>query len=619
MDRIDIHIEVPAVGALDLTLPPPCRGDGRGGSPGYCPPGNVSRNAITPLAWATGCAPMRRLTGKCWNKWRSLIRAGGRCWPGLVEMMKLTARGYHRVLRVARARWRTLTALTGSVKLISPKRSVTGRRRPIRTRTTKVRNPVCENSRFQSQKLVGRHRNLSPSAPDRHIQYGGFPAVSPITLVLSTLGYWLTQEGVDAETIGLLAVVTMPYSLKFLWSPLIDWIKLPLLHTSIGRRRSWLFLIQAGLTAAILFLGSTNPVEGAILTGLGALLVSFMSASQDIVLDAYRIEILEDEELPAGAAMIQFGYRTGNYISGTGGLALAALYDWHVAYYVLSLQVLSGLIPALLLGEPKGDGHELVEEETEVIEHWLEEDSKAPTALSLFVENFYLSVVVPFKEFTKRHGWMLILLFIVLLKIGDGMASVMTPVLVVDLGFSNAEIIYANKTVGAIALLIGIFVGGLLLKWTGTYRGLFIAAVLMMVSNLSFAVLNEVGYNVPLLAFTIGFESFASGIGGTLAIAYLSGLCNLAYTATQYALLSSLASVGRGFLAAPSGFGYAEWGATNFFVFTTIAALPAIGLLVLDAQAGLRFRRPPGSKADLTFFSPPGTGDRGGSGPSSAA
>ncbi|WP_321393384.1 AmpG family muropeptide MFS transporter [Emcibacter sp.] len=414
----------------------------------------------------------------------------------------------------------------------------------------------------------------------------GISSGFPLTLVLSTLGYWLSQEGVDAETIGLLAVVTMPYSLKFLWSPLIDWIKLPLMHKSFGRRRSWLFLIQAGLTAAVLFLGSTNPKEGAMLVGLGALLVSFMSASQDIVLDAYRIEILTDEEQPAGAAMIQFGYRIGNYISGTGGLALAALYDWHVAYYVLSLQVLCGVLPALLLGEPKRDGHELVEQETEAVEHWLKDEVHAPTALSLFVENFYLSVIVPFKEFMSRHGWMLILLFIILLKIGDGMASVMTPVLLVDLGFSNAEIIYANKTVGAIALLIGIFVGGLLLKWTGTYRGLFIAAVLMMVSNLSFAVLNEVGYNVPLLAFTMGFENFASGLGGTLAIAYLSGLCNLAYTATQYALLSSLASVGRGVLAAPSGFGYAEWGPTAFFIFTTIAAIPAIILLFWMRKLG---------------------------------
>ena len=414
----------------------------------------------------------------------------------------------------------------------------------------------------------------------------GISSGFPLTLVLSTLGYWLSQEGVDAETIGLLAVVTMPYSLKFLWSPLIDWIRLPVLARLFGRRRAWLFLIQAGLTAAVLFLGSTNPVEGALLTGIGALLVSFMSASQDIVLDAYRIEILEDEELPAGAAMIQFGYRIGNFVSGAGGLWLAAQYGWHAAYYILSLQVLFGVIPTLLLGEPKRDGHELVEQETKAVEHWLEDEVHAPTALGLFMENFYLSVVVPFKEFMSRHGWMLILLFIILLKIGDGMASVMTPKLIVDLGYDNNEIIFANKTVGFFALLVGIFAGGLLLKMTGTYRGLFISAVLMMISNLSFAVLNEVGHNVPLLAFAVGFENFASGLGGTLAIAYLSGLCNLAYTATQYALLSSVASVGRSFLAAPSGFGYAEWGATNFFIFTTLAALPAIGLLFWMRRLG---------------------------------
>ncbi len=442
-------------------------------------------------------------------------------------------------------------------------------------------NPLLNFSRWwQAIEIYRRPRLLG-------IFSMGISSGFPLTLVLSTLGYWLSQEGVSPETIGVLSLVTLPYSLKFLWAPLIDWLQLPRLHGRLGRRRSWLLVIQTGLTVSIVLMGSTSPAEGALLTGLAALLVAFMSASQDIVLDAYRIEILEDEELPAGAAMIQFGYRIGNFVSGAGGLYLAALYGWHVAYWILALQILFGMIPALLMGEPKGDGRELVKKETRAVERWLRGERRLPSAGALLVENLYLSVVVPFKEFMERRGWLVILLFIMLLKVGDGMASVMTPKLVVDNGFTNVEIIFANKTVGFFALLAGIFSGGLLLKVAGTYKGLLISAILMAVSNLSFAVLAELGHHVPFLAFTIGFENFASGVGGTVAIAYLSGLCNLAYTATQYALLSSLASVGRGFLSAPSGFIYSEWGAAAFFVFTTFAAVPAILLLVAMNRRGI--------------------------------
>jgi len=414
----------------------------------------------------------------------------------------------------------------------------------------------------------------------------GISSGFPLTLILSTLGFWLAQEGISAKTIGLLSLATLPYSIKFIWAPLIDRLQLPGLGGRFGRRRSWLFFIQSGLFLSVLFLGSTNPAENAGLTALAAVLVGFMSASQDIVLDAYRIEILKDEELPAGAAMIQYGYRIGNLIAGAGGLALAAIYGWHVTYYILAFMVLFGAVPALLMGEPATKNQDLIEQETEKVAKFLDVESTGPSIWTMLAENIYLSVIVPFKEFMTRKGWLLVLLFIILLKVGDGMASVMTSKLITDLGFTNEEIIFANKSVGFVALMIGVFVGGLVLKIFGTYRGLLFSAVLMAISNLSFAVLAELGHSVPFLAFTIGFENLATGMGGTVAIAYLSGLCNLAYTATQYALLSSLASVGRGFLAAPSGFGYDEWGAAVFFIFTTFAAIPAIILLMVMKRRG---------------------------------
>lgn len=414
----------------------------------------------------------------------------------------------------------------------------------------------------------------------------GIASGFPITLILATLGIWLSQEGISKSTIGLLALVTIPYSLKVLWGPLMDGLRLPVLHRLFGRRRSWLFVVQVGLGVSIFLLGSVDPADGAWKIGVAAFFLAIMSASQDLVIDAYRIEILEDEEMPAGAAMTQFGYRIGNFIAGAGALYLASEYDWHVAYWAMIALLLCGCIPALLCGEPMQKGQALIAKEQAVIKGWLARQGNLSEALKAVVENFYVMVVVPFKEYISRRGWWVILLFIVLLKIGDGMAAIMTSPLMVDLNFTNMEIIYANKSVGFIALLVGIFSGGVLLKYAGTYRGFMIAAVLMMVSNLSFAVLNELGHNVNFLAFTIAFENFSSGLGGTLAIAYLSGLCNLAYTATQYALLTSFASMGRNFLSAPSGYLQEYLGWTDFFIFTTFAALPGVILLLVMKNYG---------------------------------
>ena len=416
------------------------------------------------------------------------------------------------------------------------------------------------------------------------IFFMGISSGFPLTLLLSSLGFWLIDEGVSKSTIGLLTLSLFPYFLKFLWAPALDSLRIPLLHRLFGRRRSWLIVIQIGLGLAIIGLATASPGEDPLYFGLMAMLVCFMSASQDLVIDAYRIEILSDEEMPAGAAMTQFGYRVGNLLAGVGTLKLADWYGWEIAYLSMPVLLLFGLVPVLIFGEPLLRGKHLIEKEINAVRGWMSKDGSE--TYHRIVENTYMAVIVPFKEFVQRRGWWVILLFILLLKVGDSTAAVMTAPLIGDLGFSKDEIIWANKTVGFMAVLLGAFCGGILLNRLGTYRGLMVAAILMMVTNLSFAVLAEFGRNVDMLVFTIGFENFATGMGGTIAIAYLSGLCNLAYTVTQYALLSAFASVGRLMVGAPSGFIQESIGYTDFFLLTTVMALPGIILLVVMKRLG---------------------------------
>jgi len=414
----------------------------------------------------------------------------------------------------------------------------------------------------------------------------GISSGFPLTLLLSSLGFWLIDEGISKATIGLLTLSLIPYSLKFLWAPALDSLRLPVLNRLFGRRRSWLILIQIGLALAIVGLATSSPAQDPVYFGLMAMLVCFMSASQDLVIDAYRIEILEDDEMPAGAAMTQFGYRIGNLIAGVVTLKFADWYGWDIAYLSMPLLLLFGLIPIFIFGEPALRGKHLMEKEIATVRNWMSKGAEQSEFIQKIIENFFTTVVVPFKEFIQRRGWWVVLLFIVLLKVGDSMAAVMTAPLIGDLGFSKDEIIWANKTVGFIAVLIGAFCGGVVLNRLGTYRGLMVAAILMMITNLSFALLAENGRNLDLLIFTIGFENFAAGMGGTIAIAYLSGLCNLAFTATQYALLTSFASLGRLLIGSPSGFMQESIGYTEFFLLTTLAAIPGILLLVVMKRMG---------------------------------
>jgi len=399
----------------------------------------------------------------------------------------------------------------------------------------------------------------------------GISSGFPLTMVISLTGIWLARYGVDKKTIGIFALATVPYAWKFLWSPVIDRVRLGPLARLIGHRRSWLLLIQICLVAVIIGLSTLDPSKDVMMVGLLVVTAGFLSASQDIVIDAYRIEISKPEQLAHAAAMIAFGYRAGGLAAGFGALHIADAYGWSAAILSLTVLVLPGALAALWRGEP----------DHSAAEAYISKDETVHPASSRFATFFREAVILPFKEFTSRDGWLLILAFIFLYKAGDALAAIMTGPLLVDLGFTDGEIADYNKAIGTFALWAGIALGGLLYTMAGTYRALFISGILMMATNFVFAWLALQGHDNLALAITVGAENFATGLGNTVVIAYLSSLCNLAFTATQYALLSSLASQARALFGTSSGVMVESMGWVNFFILSGLVALPGLIVLVI--------------------------------------
>jgi MFS transporter, PAT family, beta-lactamase induction signal transducer AmpG len=396
----------------------------------------------------------------------------------------------------------------------------------------------------------------------------GISSGFPLTLLVATLTFWLAKVGLDTTTIGLAVMVGIPYTIKFLWAPLLDKLHLPFLHDPLGQRRSWLFLIQALLVLSVWQLGASDPQPG----NLGpffiwALITAFLSATQDIVIDAYRIEILEEEEFAHGTAANQFGYRTGNLIAGAGTIYIASSeglgLGWALGYGLTALCVVPAILGALWVGPGK------------FVDRFA--DASGMTAGQWLTE----SVINPFREFLSRHGAFLILGFVLTVKVGDAMGQAMLSPMIVQLGFSDLDYISANKLWGFGALIVGSALGAPFLLWLGMGRALLISGLLMMFSNAMFMILAATGNNYWMMVAAIVTENVTSGIGLTVFATYLSGLSNIAYTATQFALLSSFAGVGRTFMAGPAGWVAAEIGWVGFWGFTIVAAIP--GMLFLWA------------------------------------
>lgn len=392
----------------------------------------------------------------------------------------------------------------------------------------------------------------------------GFSSGLPLALTSSTLNARLTESGVSLTGIGLFSLVALPYSLKFLWAPLIDQIPLPKLNRLFGHRRAWMLCVQLLLMASILGIGLTDPLTYPLLTVIFALLTTFFSASQDVVIDAYRVEILDTEEQGAGATMVQIGYRIAMLISSAGALYLAEYSTWGMTYVVMAALIGVGMTTILCSKEPAL---------TPVV---------APDRPQGFAAWTRHAVVGPFTDMAQRQGWrllLLIILFALFYKLADAMLGVMATTFYLKIGFTKPEIANITKIFGFFATLVGFAAGGLAITRLGIMRSLVIGAVLQGASNLMFAWQASVGANTDALALTIAVENFTGSIGSTAFVAYISGLCSRTYTGTQYALLSALAAVGRSVLAAPSGWLAEKLGWVDFFIVSTFAAVP--GLIVL--------------------------------------
>lgn len=394
----------------------------------------------------------------------------------------------------------------------------------------------------------------------------GFSSGLPLALTFGTLTLWLAEAGITKTAIGLFALTGTPYTLKFVWSPLVDRLEIPFLTRRLGRRRGWALASQLALMAAILLLGASRPEVTPQLTALLALLVAFLSATQDIAIDAYRVEILEEHQYGAGAAMIVLGYRIGMLASGAGALYVASFFDWFIAYAAMAALMLVGVTTVLNSPEPaaaisaiKGRGANRVDR----LMRWIRE-----------------AVIGPFAEFMGRRGWLMVLLFILLYKLGDALAGVMANPFYVDLQFTKIEIANISKVFGLSATIAGGLIGGVIAARLGIIRSLFVCGLLQMVSNLMFVLLALSGRNLSMLTLTIGVENLSGGMGTAAFVAYLSSLCNVAYTATQYALLSSFMAFGRTLLSSSGGWFADRLDWVSFFVFTTAAALPGLIMVI---------------------------------------
>lgn len=390
----------------------------------------------------------------------------------------------------------------------------------------------------------------------------GFASGFPFPLVFNTLSLWLKEVGLGLTLIGLFSLAKIPYSLKWLWAPLTDQLQIPGL-SRLGRRRSWALLTQIFVAVLIIIIALANPAQIPYLFFALVFLLAISSASQDIVLDAYRVESFSTSEQGAASAVFVTGYRLGFIFSGAGALFLASIMDWPQVYLIMSSGSLVGIVTIILIKEPV----------TATIHKQLHN----------FREFMAQSVIAPFKDFIQRPHWQLILLFIFLYRMSDAYVSPMTYMFYTDIGFNYVQIASIIKILGSVAIIGGMFLGGILLSRISLNQGLVICGILQALSNLTYVVQAHVGDNQYMLMVTIFVENITGGMGTAAFVAYISSLCNLNYTATQYALLSSLMSLARDGLAATSG-SLAGWlGWSNFFILSTFLAIPGmvvLGLLI---------------------------------------
>jgi PAT family beta-lactamase induction signal transducer AmpG len=378
----------------------------------------------------------------------------------------------------------------------------------------------------------------------------GFASGLPLALTSGTLQAWMAVDGVDIKTIGIFALVGLPYTVKFLWSPIMDRFVPPIL----GRRRGWIIITQIALILGIAAMAFNSPKQAPLLMAALALAVAFSSASQDIVVDAYRTDVLREKERGAGAAVFVMGYRIAMLVSGALALILSDNIGWHNTYLLMAVVMAIGVISAFFGPEP--------------------EDKIIPP------KSLQEAIWGPLKDYFSRHSAVMLLLLIILYKLGDAYAgSLTTAFLIKGIGFTPTDVGAINKGLGLVSLIVGAMFGGALMARLGLFRSLLLFGILQAISNLSFMILAWLGKNYGMLIFAVAFENLSGGMGTSAFVALLMSMCNQRYSATQYALLSSLAALGRIFIAPTSGFLVSAVGWSAFFFITTLAALPGLGLL----------------------------------------
>jgi PAT family beta-lactamase induction signal transducer AmpG len=392
----------------------------------------------------------------------------------------------------------------------------------------------------------------------------------PFLLTLSTLSFWLAESGVSKTTIGLFMLVSLPYSLKFLWAPFTDHFSLPFLTKRFGKRRSWALLSQAGLLASLIALAHCDPTEGIALIALSSFFVSFFSASQDIIIDAYRIEILKAEYGGAGAALEAIGFRFGMLASGAGALYIAHTFSWRTAYLTMGFGIILGMILFCVISEPK---------------------SKKLTALS---PNLKMSLrqwlhtlfIVPWIQLPKKRELIYLLAFIFCFKMGDTVLNAMCAPFLCDLGFSKIEFANITKVFGITLMVFGGLLGGVMIHRLGILQSTVMCVALQGISCLMYVIQSLVGYHLNVLIITVGVESFCSGMVSAIFIAYISNFCRQPYTASHFTLLYSFGSFCRVIISALAGWSADHIGWTPLFLLTGAFILPAIYVLIKLVQIG---------------------------------
>jgi len=383
----------------------------------------------------------------------------------------------------------------------------------------------------------------------------GFSAGLPILLVFGTLSAWLNSEGIDKTTIGFVSWVALAYGLKFTWSPLVDRLPLPLLTSYLGQRRSWMLLAQTGVITGLLAMSVSDPTSDLTLVVAFAVLTAFSSATQDITIDAWRIEAIDDEYQGAMAGTYQLGYRIGMIIAGSTAFVIADYFSWSAAYVVMALFMSVGVVSTFVISEPD---HTLRNSEWETEERvlsLLERTQHLPEKLRNIQAWFVGAVICPFADFFTRNGWnaLLILSFIAVFRMSDITLGVMAFPFYQDMGYSGSEIGIVSGLVGKFITITGALLGGVLVVHYGVMRMLLAGAVIVILTNLLFAWLAGQEPLVIWLILVVGADNLAGGLAGTVFIAYLSSLTNRAYTATQYALFSSIMLLLPKFIAAALG------------------------------------------------------------------